>query len=555
MKDDTSEKKSGNGRCEVPKEGTRKGNVGSLKSKARVSKLDDSDGKSSKNRSPERKPKPDIKESSNDTPKKQGSEGNRRRRVVLSLSPAIEQSFASHTEKRTHARQKGLLSDITHVLFSTNHPPNKNQTQDHAQGLSIGPAMTPQKHSSLERDYLEPQQAESHSPTEQQDSKQRLSQSTKQEAESLPTKRQPNTVNLSQEPTALSAGPSKSRHSPKEKRRADDFPQTTPKRTISLPEKKAIGRITREYQRRKNTLPHNRNTFSVGQRPSSATSEVTMDSGLLSRFITYNDQLLPAPAMPSKHYKPLSQYSPMSDRKRRRTKCSPALKERQETTSNDGVILCSLQNKLPALPLNTPESQSRKEFPNKSCLATSKPPSNRSYSRSNAHLLFDALRIIVIMCCTTSVTARCYVAFGGKFPPFHYMMNSPVLWLVKGYIIIFHLVLVIVEMDIGISCIIPEKTLDNFVHRGCLISFLGLLDLCMSTNKTLVDVAEELSEGVHSERGLWMRCAYLMLGVSSRGLAVAGLIYLCLGVIGYTGQSRRASKMTVRRVKTRRASI
>jgi len=102
------------------------------------------------------------------------------------------------------------------------------------------------------------------------------------------------------------------------------------------------------------------------------------------------------------------------------------------------------------------------------------------------------------------------------------------------------LVVILVELDVGIPVILPKKTLDNFLHNGYIVSFIGLLDLCMSSNKSLADLVDELQgEEVLSEISIRTRCAFAVLGIGSRGMIACGLLYLWLGIIGYSGDTRR----------------
>ena len=96
-----------------------------------------------------------------------------------------------------------------------------------------------------------------------------------------------------------------------------------------------------------------------------------------------------------------------------------------------------------------------------------------------------------------------------------------------------------VELDIGIPVILPKKTLDNWLQKGFLISFIGLLELLLNSNKSLVEIVDDMQDGLLSERGIMLRCAFLVAGICSRGMIACGLIYLLLGLIGYNGETRR----------------
>ncbi|KAL7530111.1 hypothetical protein ACHAWF_003248 [Thalassiosira exigua] len=270
-----------------------------------------------------------------------------------------------------------------------------------------------------------------------------------------------------------------------------------------------------------------------------------VEKDLLSRFITYNDQR-PVPATaktPNRKYEQLPTQSPMIGKRLSVNKARQRENTQTTQASDDGVQSCSIRSSQQASSLHTPESQRQTALPN-----TPKPsksgspylsPRNRSYPRSALPLVLDVLRIAVIMFSVATMVARCTMAFGGKMSIFHYMKLSPILWTVRWYMAVFHFVLIFIELDLSIPVIIPNKTLDNFIHRGYLISFMGLLDICMgSNNRSLVDILDEL-QGDLSDRGISIRCAFAVLGISSRGMIACGLIYVLLGLIGHSRETRR----------------
>jgi hypothetical protein len=279
---------------------------------------------------------------------------------------------------------------------------------------------------------------------------------------------------------------------------------------------------------------------------------------LLSRFKTYDDQLPSSNAAANTQYEKLHQHSPKSSaRDGERTPGSLQVK----ISSNDVVSMCSVRSNPRASQLQTPESQRpidvSKKCPNVSDERDSpSSPHNKRYSR----LWFGILRVMVILFSTASILAGAVTIFSGRMTIVYYILSSPLLWIVRCYMAAFHLVLILVELDIEVPIIIPKKTLDNFLHKGYLISFIGLLDSCMSSNKTLEQILVELQgirgglqqgasgyelQGgtagwkISSARSIINKVCLAVLGVSSRGLMVCGLIYLLFGLFGWTGESRR----------------
>ena len=122
----------------------------------------------------------------------------------------------------------------------------------------------------------------------------------------------------------------------------------------------------------------------------------------------------------------------------------------------------------------------------------------------------------------------------------YYIINSPFLWIVRGYIAMFHMVFILIELDVAIPIVLPRNTLDSFLHKGFIVQFIGLLDLVMNSNKSsLVETVTDLGVEGLSSRTINLRCAYAVLGISSGGLATCGFIYILLGLAGHTAESRR----------------
>ena len=162
---------------------------------------------------------------------------------------------------------------------------------------------------------------------------------------------------------------------------------------------------------------------------------------------------------------------------------------------------------------------------------SSSPRSTNANPRSVLPLALDILRIVVIMFSTACVVSKAAVVFGGKASIFEYISNNPVLWTVRYYKTVFHLVVILVELDVGIPVILPKKTLDNFLHKGYIVSFIGLLDLCMSSNKSLADLVDELQgEEVLSEKKHKDEIRVCSVGNRQQGY---DCLWFALLVVGY----------------------
>ena len=284
----------------------------------------------------------------------------------------------------------------------------------------------------------------------------------------------------------------------------------------------------------------------------------TTKKDLLSRFQTYDDQL-PSSKTANTHYEKLHQHSP-----------KPSMRDGERTpgslqgrgSSNDVVSNCFIRNDLRASQLQTPESQRpidvSKKCPNMSDEGDS--PSSSQSSNRYSCLCFGILRIMVILFSTASILAGTVTVFSGRMNIVYYILSSPLLWSVRCYMAVFHIVLILVELEIEVPIFIPKKTLDNFLHKGYIISFIGLIDSCMSSNKSLVQILDELQgvsggprqaasgyelqEGeagwkISSARSFRNKVCLAVLGVSSRGLMVCGLLCALVGLFGWTGESRR----------------
>lgn len=383
---------------------------------------------------------------------------------------------------------------------------------------------------------------------------------------------------------------------------------TIPKPDMEAIDPKAGRRLKRDPTLRRDTIISDRGQQQLLVVPSTkptgksrtAREGAKSSNNLLSKFITYEDQLPPIPPTPpptrkqsAQQYKPLPQHSPNDDKRkpsltlarqresagqRENAAAQPSQQQQQQqqkkASLHDGVIMCSLESNQVVSPLRSPESQRQQvglpksgskklrvgsSTEQHSLLGLSQ--TSNSYPRSVVPLALDVLRIAVIMFCTAALIARCFISFGGKFSIVYYVAAQPILWAVRWHVLLFHLLFILVELDVPIPLIVPRNTLDNFAHKGFMMSFIGLVDLCMNSNRSLVDIVDELQGEVDgitpmSQRSVWMRCSFAVLGVSSRGLMTAGPCYTILGLFSFSGETRREyAKGKVGVPKGKRASI
>jgi hypothetical protein len=137
--------------------------------------------------------------------------------------------------------------------------------------------------------------------------------------------------------------------------------------------------------------------------------------------------------------------------------------------------------------------------------------------------------------CSTCIMARCVTFLGGRRSFFFYFVDSPAIWIVRFYVLMFHAVLILVELKIGIPGILPRGTLNNFVHRAFIQSFIGLLDICLNSNRTLVEYGSHEISGSQAEK--WVDLSFAVLRISPRGLIACACFYFMLAVIGKDGRS------------------
>lgn len=162
--------------------------------------------------------------------------------------------------------------------------------------------------------------------------------------------------------------------------------------------------------------------------------------------------------------------------------------------------------------------------------------SNSIETRSGFSMLIMVLRASVVIFCTFSFVARAITAFAGKVSLMDYLVDSPIVWTVRFYISVLHISLILVELSVPIPGLLPKGTLDNFLHRGFIQSFIGVLDVCLNTSKTLA------SDGLTAKKKL-VNVAIRVLRVTPRGLIACGILYILLGVCGYNGAlARRIAK-------------
>ena len=257
---------------------------------------------------------------------------------------------------------------------------------------------------------------------------------------------------------------------------------------------------------------------------------------LLSSFVTYSDQL-PAPPEPSRQqmqqqYSQLPQHSPKRESVKKKLREASEICTIESSEQSQSRLYKSPESQRPAGGL-LKSSKKTKELPSPSRIRLGQP-------RNVLPLVFDILRIVTIMFCTVSIISRSFTAFGGKMPLLFYLSNSPILWVVRWFIASFHVMFIILELGLGIPGILPNKTLDNWFQRGYLFSFIGLLDLCMNSNKSLEDLAAEIQDDPLTNRGIHMRLAFAALGISSRGLVACGIMYCLFALAGHNTSKRKA---------------
>ena len=285
-----------------------------------------------------------------------------------------------------------------------------------------------------------------------------------------------------------------------------------------------------------------RDSSILKMRPNTAPSKDRRD--LLARFKVYNDQLGSRSSLlhsdkqsnSNRQYAKLGQKSP----KRKSTETNSTTQS-QSTLHSDEIQMCSIQQQPSPLSnvvdgFTSPESLIRRVA--KKTSPASSPCSSIRYPRSIVPLLFEIVRIAVIMFSVASISSRLFSLFAGKMSSIYIIMNTPILWVVRFYIATFHLMLILVELDVGIPGVLPRGTLDNFFHKSHILGFIGNLELAMNTNPSFADLFDS-DESPLSARNIQIRSAFAVLGVCSRGIISCGIIYLVFALIGWDGQYRR----------------
>jgi len=273
----------------------------------------------------------------------------------------------------------------------------------------------------------------------------------------------------------------------------------------------------------------------------------------LSGFKTYGDQLDEV-SITAPHTKPAKLKSSPKPKKKR-----TPISLQQDT--------CSIQNNnIQASQLRSPESQ-RSTIDNNimSKVVTQTSPQQHVNKNGSRLCLLGTLRAFVVVWASLTLLSGSVSAFSSKHPNiFEYILASPLLWLVRFYMATFHLVLILVELNVEVPLFVPKRTLTSFLHKGYLISFFGLLDTCLSSNISVDEILQiwslkSKSEGLRqvasgyelkgvagwkflSNRSIINNICRVVLSVSSKGLIICGLLYCSLGLLGWTGDSVEQGK-------------
>jgi hypothetical protein len=246
----------------------------------------------------------------------------------------------------------------------------------------------------------------------------------------------------------------------------------------------------------------------------------TEKKDLLSRFTNQD-----------RRYEQVDQHSP---KKEMMMQPKVMIKGGKKKSINDAMAQkeCTIQNIDHFSHLKTPESQRPIDQTNDEDL-----PFVRSIGLSP--LMLDIFRIFTILFSAASIASGACTAFDGKTSFINSITDIPLMWIVRCFIAWFHLVLIVVELDIEVRGLIPKNTFGNFLHKGYLITFIGLLQSFPSSAMSLENVVNELQSGSLSTRGIQIRVAFAVLGVCSKGLIACGIVYMLLGICGWNGESRR----------------
>mmetsp|Transcript_31280 Transcript_31280/g.63790 ORF Transcript_31280/g.63790 Transcript_31280/m.63790 type:complete len:496 (-) Transcript_31280:866-2353(-) len=157
--------------------------------------------------------------------------------------------------------------------------------------------------------------------------------------------------------------------------------------------------------------------------------------------------------------------------------------------------------------------------------------------RNIPSILSIILRSAVIILSICSIAARTAFALSGKMSLAYYIKGAPELWAVRLYIAIFHFNFVLAEMRVHLPPFCPNRTLGEYIPRGFLISFIGLLDIFMSSNKSFQEIVADIQTLGLTTNGRINAISLLVLKITSRGLVACGMAYFVFGIFGWSEKS------------------
>lgn len=234
----------------------------------------------------------------------------------------------------------------------------------------------------------------------------------------------------------------------------------------------------------------------------------------------------------------------------------------QRSEADDGVPLCSFsRNKNSSFP-ESAERQQHDKLRNAACHVNleqnnaeqnvdgnveegNKPGATKveetddsaEPERNIPSVLSVILRSVVIIFSICSIAARTAFALSGKMPLAYYIKGAPELWAVRLYIAIFHFNFVLAEMRVHLPPICPKGTLGDYIQRGFLISFIGLLDIFMSSKKSFREIVADIQTLGLTTNGSINAISSLVLMITSRGLVTCGMAYFVFGIFGWSEKS------------------
>jgi hypothetical protein len=274
------------------------------------------------------------------------------------------------------------------------------------------------------------------------------------------------------------------------------------------------------------------------------------------RMISANKSRQSWPMTEPKRSRPSTSPLPNSTRqlgneKRRSLPAALEFSAKKSYDPSDYDIPSSLIKRRNAFSPKTPESQSRRRSQrevglNKHHLSVqehkkeTQPNRRNNLERAALNILSTAVKLFSSCC----IVARCLTFIGSKRSILYYLAENPTIWVIRFFVILFHAVFILVEMNVFIPGILPRGTLNNFVHRAFVQSFIGLVDISMNSNRSLVDY-----DGSENDLERWVDLAFLVLRVSPRGLLACSLLYFILAVCGKDGQSIIASRRFIEAIE------